>query len=204
MSYRRSTLAFAAALALILACGDGPVAPRAASIAPVEDASPASVRGGNTHGATLSGVVNETIGDDVIAAVVRVTRLSMSDDGQLLASGIISGTANGEEFTQTFTDIAAALITSSQVAAAADIGIMQAGSACDILLLDLGPLHLDILGLVIDLSPVSLDIVAEAGGGNLLGNLLCAVVRLLDGPGVIAAVANLLEQINAIIGALGG
>jgi len=66
----------------------------------------------------------------------------------------------------------------------------------------LGPLHLDVLGLTVDLSEVVLDISAQAGPGNLLGNLLCAVVHLLDGPGILAAIANILNQINAILGAL--
>lgn len=44
----------------------------------------------------------------------------------------------------------------------------------------------------------------EPGAGNLLGNLLCTVVHLFDAPAIITAIANLLEQINAIIGALGG
>lgn len=95
-------------------------------------------------------------------------------------------------------------MTASQIAAAGGIGIMQAGSACDILNLDLGPLNLNVLGFVIDLAPVVLDITAVTGSGNLLGNLLCAVVRLLDGPGLFAAVGNLLDQINGILGALGG
>jgi hypothetical protein len=72
---------------------------------------------------------------------------------------------------------------------------------CTILTLNLGPLHLDLLGLVIDLSPVTLVITAVPGPGNLLGNLLCAVAHLLDGGGSLSTVAKLL---NAILGLLGG
>ena len=79
----------------------------------------------------------------------------------------------------------------------------QAPGACDILHLDLGPLDLDLLGLVIHLDEIVLDIVAQPGPGNLLGNLLCAVAGLLDGPGPIAGlldqIVGLLEQ---ILGAL--
>ncbi|KRE91841.1 hypothetical protein [Arthrobacter sp. Soil764] len=53
--------------------------------------------------------------------------------------------------------------------------------ACDILNLVLGPLHLNVLGLVVDLNQVVLNITAQPGSGNLLGNLLCAVAGLLDG-----------------------
>jgi hypothetical protein len=57
-------------------------------------------------------------------------------------------------------------------------------------------LNLDLLGLVVVLNQVVLNITAEQGPGNLLGNLLCAVAGLLDGPanplGGIAALLNRL------------
>ena len=45
---------------------------------------------------------------------------------------------------------------------------------CEILDLDIDRIHIHLLGLVIDLSPVHLDITALQGAGNLLGDLLCA------------------------------
>ena len=77
---------------------------------------------------------------------------------------------------------------------------------CDILNLELGPLHLDLLGLVIDLDQVVLDVVAESGAGNLLGNLLCAVAGLLD---PTSPLETLLGQLNDLLeqllgGLLGG
>jgi hypothetical protein len=76
---------------------------------------------------------------------------------------------------------------------------------CPILELDIGQIHLDLLGLVVDLAPVHLDIVAQSGAGNLLGNLLCALVNLLNGAGATglgAALTNLLNQINALLAGL--
>ena len=55
------------------------------------------------------------------------------------------------------------------------------GSTCQILNLTLGPLHLNLLGLVVNLNQVHLTINAVSGPGNLLGNLLCAVANLLNG-----------------------
>jgi hypothetical protein len=49
----------------------------------------------------------------------------------------------------------------------------QAGT-CPILELTLGPLHLDLLGLVVDLNRVHLTITATRGGG-ILGDLLCGL-----------------------------
>src|SRR5215216_1028328 len=53
-------------------------------------------------------------------------------------------------------------------------------AVCNILTLNIGAIHLDLLGLVVDLSPIDLVIDAVSGPGNLLGNLLCAVAGLLD------------------------
>lgn len=72
--------------------------------------------------------------------------------------------------------------------------------ACDILNLVLGPLDLNLLGLRIQLNQVVLDITAVPGAGNLLGNLLCAVAGLLDGPGPLARLVALLNQLLAILG----
>ena len=81
-------------------------------------------------------------------------------------------------------------------------GLQQAPS-CAILSLVLGPLHLDVLGLVIDLNRVVLNIVGQTGAGNLLGNLLCALTGILDG-GVLlgrflSVVNELLAAINAVL-----
>src|SRR5438128_227451 len=68
---------------------------------------------------------------------------------------------------------------------------------CQILHLTLGPLDLDLLGLKIHLDRIVLDITAQSGPGNLLGNLLCAVANLLNNGGPLAGIANLLNQILA-------
>ena len=51
--------------------------------------------------------------------------------------------------------------------------------ACPVLHLELGPVTLNLLGLVVELDnctngPVTVDITAVRGAGNLLGNLLCS------------------------------
>ena len=81
-------------------------------------------------------------------------------------------------------------------------GLQQAPS-CAILSLVLGPLHLDVLGLVIDLNRVVLNIVGQTGAGNLLGNLLCALTGILDGGFILtrflSVVTELLAAINAVL-----
>jgi hypothetical protein len=85
-------------------------------------------------------------------------------------------------------------------AAVTDVSTQQA--ACEILHLELGPLDLDLLGLQVHLDEVVLDIQAEPGPGNLLGNLLCAIAGLLDpNPlGPLNQIVALLNQILALLG----
>jgi hypothetical protein len=72
---------------------------------------------------------------------------------------------------------------------------------CQILNLTLGPLDLNLLGLQVHLNQVVLNITAESGNGNLLGNLLCAVAGLLNGTptgtitGLLTQLTSLLNQI---------
>ena len=67
------------------------------------------------------------------------------------------------------------------------------GATCQILDLTLGPLDLDLLGLVVHLDTVHLNITAEQGPGNLLGNLLCGLAGALDpGAGGLAGLLNRL------------
>jgi hypothetical protein len=75
----------------------------------------------------------------------------------------------------------------------------QTGGSCDILTLVLGPLHLDLLGLVVDLNQVVLTITGDTGAGNLLGNLLCAVAGLLDGTGGLGGITGALQQIAGLL-----
>jgi hypothetical protein len=74
---------------------------------------------------------------------------------------------------------------------------VSAAAACNILHLVLGPLDLNLLGLVVHLNQVVLDITAVPGAGNLLGNLLCAITGLLD-PQATAA-RQLAPALNAIL-----
>jgi hypothetical protein len=77
-----------------------------------------------------------------------------------------------------------------------------AAARCPILHLVLGPLDLDLLGLQIHLNRVVLDITAQSGPGNLLGNLLCAIAGLLDGTPALNNVLSVVRDLlNAILAA---
>jgi hypothetical protein len=77
---------------------------------------------------------------------------------------------------------------------------LQANGSCQILHLELGPLDLDLLGLVVHLDRVVLDITAEQGPGNLLGNLLCGIAGLLDGNAASNVITRLLNQLLGLLG----
>ena len=74
-----------------------------------------------------------------------------------------------------------------------------ASGRCQILDLTLGPLDLNLLGLLVHLDQVHLNITAQSGPGNLLGNLLCGVAGLLDNGASGNAIANLLNRLLGIL-----
>lgn len=83
-------------------------------------------------------------------------------NGQLLANGLVGD----QPFTAPI-NLALAEVQPLQV-------------TCPILNLELGPINLDLLGLIVDTSAICLEITAEQGGG-LLGSLLCGIANLLQG-----------------------
>lgn len=71
---------------------------------------------------------------------------------------------------------------------------------CEILDLSLGPINLNLLGLVIQTNQIDLNIFAVPGPGNLLGNLLCAVAGLLDRtPANLQPLVALLNRLLGVI-----
>jgi hypothetical protein len=77
--------------------------------------------------------------------------------------------------------------------------LLQGSGSCQVLHLELGPLDLNLLGVAVHLDKVVLDVTAQSGPGNLLGNLLCGVTHLLDSNGAATAVANLLNNLLGLV-----
>jgi len=128
--------------------------------------------------------VTGTGGGGSFAGSFELTKF-VTRDGVIYASGLLTGTVS------TATGVVGSVARTIQLPVA--IG----ETSCEILHLDLGPLSLDLLGLQIDLSRIVLDITAQAGAGNLLGNLLCAVTNLLNDP------TGLTRLLNSILDILG-
>jgi hypothetical protein len=156
----------------------------------------ATVAGGFTSAASaappsagVSATISPAQSDDVLNGVFTITEFVINEAGQLVAEGIFTGTVLIDGVVHQITGAASAVI-----------GALQATGPCTILDLDLGAIHLDVLGLVVDLSEVHLTVTGVTGSGKLLGNLLCTVAGLLDGTGgLAAAIDRLLDLINSIV-----
>src|SRR5689334_20449027 len=114
----------------------------------------------------ISGTVNGVPG--TLTGSLAISRFAQQN-GQLVAIGTLTATVH---------DATGAIVNTivQQVA----VPVAQATGSCSILHLELGPLDLNLLGLVIHLDRIVLDITAQSGPGNLLGNLLCSIAGLLD------------------------
>jgi hypothetical protein len=106
---------------------------------------------------------------DQINIIPTVTNISLIN-GQLVALGNVSATKNHKTTTTPFAVPVNLRLADDQTGA----------SGCPILNLELAPIDLNLLGLVVQTSPICLDLTAIPGGG-LLGDLLCSVANLLNG-----------------------
>lgn len=114
-------------------------------------------------------------------------------NGELNAVGTLTGR---------ITDTAGALLGTIATQVLLPVTAQQ-NASCEILRLELGPLDLNLLGLMVHLDPVLLEITAQPGAGNLLGNLLCQVAGLLDRGGPLAGLTQLLNQLLRALGGIG-
>jgi hypothetical protein len=156
------------------------------------DKGPSSLVNGRSAGFSvpLSGAAD---GQGAFAGTLRILRFAVQD-GKLVASGIVTGTLVDENGVSTAV-IRTVTVPVNTGGGATTLAAAPAAVSCDILHLELGPLDLDLLGLVVHLDKVVLDLTAVPGAGNLLGNLLCAVTNLLNGGGALTQIAGLLNQI---------
>ena len=183
---RRTLALFLAFAAMVLSISLGGAAK--AQAAPI-NGTPVTT----TKAAKVSGHLANGEGD--VAGRVTVKWVKVSK-GKLVAVGTFKGKVTNE----------AGIAKRATQAVTLPVDVAATADSCPILNLVLGPLDLNLLGLVVHLDKVVLDITAEPGPGNLLGNLLCAVAGLLDGGNT--GLNGLLNQLvaaflNQLLGALG-
>jgi hypothetical protein len=161
------------AIATILALGGAPIAALAATPAP-----DAALRAPQPSGNLVVDIV-----DGLTNATATITHISVVD-GVLTATGTITGTV---------ATVGGGVLNLVNAPFSAPVTVADA--TCEILTLNIGAIHLDLLGLVVDTSPIDVLITAVSAPGNLLGNLLCAVAHLLDGGSPLGGLAALLSNI---------
>ncbi|HET6877694.1 MAG TPA: hypothetical protein VFH38_09215 [Jatrophihabitans sp.] len=154
---------------------------------------------------TLESHVHGTFGRKGTVRGTFVPTRSFVRHGRTFVQGTLSATlrrANGHLVGRTVRhDVALPIHARGAHTSAA--ALAAAHASCNVLHLVLGPLNLNLLGLKVHLNRVVLDITAQSGSGNLLGNLLCAVAHLLDNtsPNILnlLRLSNLLNRITGIL-----
>ena len=146
-----------------------------------------SQRGGLSVPVTPT-ATNPTSGETITGPGTLTISRFVASDGQVLAVGTLTFPLPGGG-----TGVAPVAWPTEVVPQQAPPG------TCPILHLEIAPIELDLLGLVVSVpSPIIIDIFADPGPGNLLGNLLCAIAGLLDGP-----LGQLVAALNRLLGLLG-
>lgn len=139
----------------------------------------ASVSAGGTARTTSAVRANDETGATVKVNVV-INRF-VRQGRRIVAQGAVVGRYKSDQRAPVFTRKPfTARIAARKTSFAASQRI------CDVLSLNLGPLHLELLGLIVDLDKVVLTIKADSNGG-LLGSLFCS----LAGQGATATPAKL-------------
>jgi hypothetical protein len=176
---------------------------------PTELTSPAETQAVKPDRAdNVGGDVIGTLTGGTFRGVVKVTEFGLDAERNLTVKGVLNGVATiggvaTEIVDQAFSTTAE--LTSGGESTGSMEGMVSGGhddminARCQVLFLDLGPIFLNLLGLELNLSQIILDLDAVSGAGNLLGNLLCAVVGLLDGFN-LSGLLNLLDLINNLLG----
>jgi hypothetical protein len=190
----------ATAATVAMAAGASAFAATAASAAPAANAhstaasAPAASVGSITS--KVTGTFTNADGTGNFAGTFMPQKFAVVN-GILEATGVLKGTLTDANGTSLGTVSQTATIPVNTSNAAAD------PPACNVLNLTLGPLNLNLLGLVVTLNQVHLTITAVPGVGNLLGNLLCDVAGLLNGgsplSSVLGTITTLLNSILALL-----
>jgi hypothetical protein len=125
-------------------------------------------------------------------------------NGKLVAIGTLKGTMRKNGKTKRVkartVRLPASVVGAGSAAKAAQVPPIP--GACQILNLVLGPINLDLLGLVVRTNRINVRIDAVPGGGNLLGNLLCSITNLLNPDGALGPLTQGINELTAALNAI--
>jgi hypothetical protein len=136
-------------------------------------------------------IVGTMAGGGTLSGVFTIEKFVLQN-GQIFAQGTMTATLLNK-----LGGVIGTITTGVSLLLSA-INVVQQGGQCTILHLELGPLDLNLLGLMVHLDKVVLDITAQQGGG-LLGDLLCAIANVLNNP---SSLVNLLNNLLAVLRSL--
>ena len=176
MNVRKAVLALAVAGASVLAV---PMTASAATTTSVKQAS------FTTHAATTATsfsqipVTGKATNGRAFNGHFTVARF-VTRNGKSYALGTLTGTLGTRHVSKQ------AAFPATLPASGAMSPLASSSATCPVLHLTLGPLDLNLLGLTVHLNQVVLNIDAQSGPGNLLGNLLCSVANLLNSGSVLS------------------
>jgi hypothetical protein len=198
-------LAMATALAMAIGTAPAAQAKPAETTKSAVAAKAAKAKAPSALSAQLTGTLQDGTGK--VDGLFNITKFAKRN-GKLVAVGKFTGTITDAagKVTSGSKKIAVPLATAEPTGAQklAPNAAAAAPAGCQVLDLVLGPLDLNLLGLKVHLDVVKLNITAEPGPGNLLGNLLCAVAGLLDGGtglnGILNSLTTLLNRLLAVLG----
>jgi hypothetical protein len=164
-------------------------------------AMPSLAQAPTTTGAGLTVPVQGTArGAGRVTGTFTIQRF-VDNGGQLGAFGtLVLTTAQGQT---AVTQAVMPVTATHRPSAAAPAAGAAIQAVCEVLDLTLGPLDLNLLGLVIHLDTVHLDIDANPAGG-LLGQLLSGLLCGSDLGTIFGNLTQLVNFLNAVLAALGG
>ncbi len=191
MKQPRARVITAAAVALTMGIGVPAALATSASAATTASSSVASAAA-SAPSSPVTGSFTNADGTGTFAGTFTPTAFSVVN-GVLEATGTLTGTltdADGAALGSVNQTATLPVDTSSSAGKAA-------AASCGVPNLVLGPLNLNLLGLVVTLNQVHLNITAVTG--SLLGDLLCDVANLLNSGGALSEIATLLNEILAAL-----
>jgi hypothetical protein len=182
----------ASAVALAIGVGTPVLLATSASAATTGSAAPGTTRAATpaSIAAPVTGTFTNPDGTGAFTGTFTPTSFSVVN-GVLEATGLLKGTLTDADGTSLGN------VSQTTTLPVSTTGAVAAPDACNVLNLVLGPLNLNLLGLVVTLNQVHLNITAVPG--SLLGDLLCDVANLLNGGGTLSELSALLNEVLSLL-----
>jgi hypothetical protein len=132
-------------------------------------------------------------GNGTFQGTLTVTQFVADQSGKKVAAqGLLSGTLTDKAGNVVGT------VTNDPVT----LPVQLVDPSCSILNLVVGPIDLNLLGLMVHVNQITINITANPAGG-LLGQLLCDIANLLNGGSPLSQVlSQILADLNQILGML--